>query len=306
MIKFLIMDVDGTLTDGKIYMGNNGELFKAFDIKDGCGIKDLLPLYDIIPVIITARNSELLKKRCEELGVKELHQGVRDKLDCLRDIIKKYNQDNLSNYNLSNCAYIGDDILDLQCMISISKAGGKVGCPYDAVDSVYEIADFISTKKSGSGAVREFIEYLIEEKSTCEISVDEKISFVIEHINLLDFEKLEIGRYDLSNGIYYMVQEYTTRPASDCGLESHKKYIDIQWIIDGQEMIQVANINRLKLKKEYDFDNDIMFWEIPKHICSCVLSKNSYLVLYPNDAHRPSLYIGSSNVVKKIVVKIPC
>ena len=54
MIKYLIMDVDGTLTDGKIYMGPNGETIKVFDIKDGCGIKDILPQYDIIPVIITA------------------------------------------------------------------------------------------------------------------------------------------------------------------------------------------------------------------------------------------------------------
>lgn len=62
MIKFLIMDVDGTLTDGKIYMGNQGELMKAFDVKDGCGIKDILPQYGIVPIIITARESEILKK----------------------------------------------------------------------------------------------------------------------------------------------------------------------------------------------------------------------------------------------------
>ena len=80
MIKFLIMDVDGTLTDGKIYMGNKGELFKAFDVKDGCGIKDILPEYGIIPVIITARQSDILKRRCEELNIINLYQGVRHKL----------------------------------------------------------------------------------------------------------------------------------------------------------------------------------------------------------------------------------
>ena len=66
-IKFLVMDVDGTLTDGKIYMGNEGELFKAFDVKDGCGIKDLLPQLGIVPVIITARESKILENRCNEL-----------------------------------------------------------------------------------------------------------------------------------------------------------------------------------------------------------------------------------------------
>ena len=67
MIKYLIMDVDGTLTDGKIYMGPNGETIKVFDIKDGCGIKDILPQYDIIPVIITARETKMLENRCKEL-----------------------------------------------------------------------------------------------------------------------------------------------------------------------------------------------------------------------------------------------
>lgn len=77
--KFLIMDVDGTLTDGKIYMADSGELFKAFDIKDGCGIKDILKLYGIIPIIITARQSKILENRCKELDISYLFQGIRKK-----------------------------------------------------------------------------------------------------------------------------------------------------------------------------------------------------------------------------------
>ena len=69
-IKFLIMDVDGTLTDGKIYMGQDGEMAKAFDIKDGAGIALVLPKNNIIPVIITARESKILANRCEELKEK--------------------------------------------------------------------------------------------------------------------------------------------------------------------------------------------------------------------------------------------
>ena len=69
MIRILIMDVDGTLTDGKIYMGCQGEVMKAFDVKDGCGIKDILPEAGIIPVIITGRKSEIVKRRCEELNI---------------------------------------------------------------------------------------------------------------------------------------------------------------------------------------------------------------------------------------------
>ena len=152
-IKYLIMDVDGTLTDGKIYMGCNGEVFKAFDIKDGCGIHDILIPKGIIPVIITGRSSEILENRCKELGITQLYQGVSDKLDKLTEIIKEE--------NLSQTAYIGDDINDLPCMSEIKQVGGVVGCPKDAVNEVKEISDFVSNKNGGNGAVREFIEWMI-------------------------------------------------------------------------------------------------------------------------------------------------
>ena len=89
-VKFLVLDVDGTLTDGKIYMGQDGELAKAFNVKDGCGILLELPLYDIVPVIITARESQILERRCSELNITELHQGVKDKLEKLTSIVNKY------------------------------------------------------------------------------------------------------------------------------------------------------------------------------------------------------------------------
>lgn len=160
MIKFLVMDVDGTLTDGKIYMGNDGEVFKVFNIKDGCGIYDILPQFDIIPVVITARNSKIVHRRCEELKIKEIHQGCRDKIKKLNEILVNYSKTQREEYNFSNCAYIGDDLLDIPCMEQIKHAGGIVGCPSDAVDEVKEIADFISQFRGGSGAVREYIDYL--------------------------------------------------------------------------------------------------------------------------------------------------
>ena len=152
MIKFLVMDVDGTLTDGKIYMGQNGEVFKAFDVKDGFGIKDILQEINISPIIITARYSDILIRRCEELGIKYVFQGERDKLKKLNQfIIEKSKVDNY-RYELSEIAYIGDDILDLQCMLPIKNNGGIVGCPKDAVKEVTKIATFISSRNGGDGA----------------------------------------------------------------------------------------------------------------------------------------------------------
>ena len=152
MIKYLVMDVDGTLTDGQIYMGNDGEAMKAFSIKDGCGIHDILIPAGITPVIITGRTSKIVENRCGEIGIKEIHQGISNKIEKLLSITD----------DLSSVAYIGDDINDLSCMLPIKKAGGKIGCPADAVKKVKEIADFISTKNGGDGAVREFIEWLVE------------------------------------------------------------------------------------------------------------------------------------------------
>ena len=151
MIKYLVMDVDGTLTDGKIYMSNDGEGMKAFSIKDGCGIHDILIPAGIIPVIITGRTSKIVEKRCGEIGIKEIHQGISNKIEKLLSITS----------NLSEVAYIGDDINDLSCMKPVREAGGKIGCPADAVKKVKELADFISTKNGGDGAVREFIEWLV-------------------------------------------------------------------------------------------------------------------------------------------------
>ena len=109
-IKLLIIDVDGTLTDGKIYMGENDEIMKAFDVKDGYGIAHILPKLGIVPVIITGRESEIVANRAAELGISEVYQGVFDKLDTLKTVAEKY------ECSPDNLAYIGDDINDLPCI----------------------------------------------------------------------------------------------------------------------------------------------------------------------------------------------
>jgi len=144
------MDVDGTLTDGKIYMSANGEFMKAFNIKDGYAIARLRG-YGIEPVIITGRKSEIVSQRCAELRITELYQGIENKSYKLRDICKKYRID------LSQVAYIGDDLNDLACM----KICGYSACPSDAVILVKESVDYVCKEKGGDGAVREFIDYLL-------------------------------------------------------------------------------------------------------------------------------------------------
>lgn len=152
-IKMLVMDVDGTLTDGKIYMGSDGEVFKAFDVKDGYSIAHLHEV-GIIPVIITGRKSKIVENRAKELNIKEVYQGVSDKVEKLKEVAKS------NGVLLEEVAYIGDDLNDLDCM----GICGLSACPNDAIDEVTSNVDFKCNKNGGYGAVREFIEYI----SSCE------------------------------------------------------------------------------------------------------------------------------------------
>lgn len=154
-IKYLVLDVDGTLTDGCVYMGENGELCKAFNIKDGYGICHQAIPAGIVPVILTGRTSNIVLNRCKELGINEIHQGISDKLGELNEILAERGE------TLKDCAYMGDDLNDLHVMKAIKAAGGLIGCPADAAAGVIELADFVSSKDGGRGCVREFIEWIL-------------------------------------------------------------------------------------------------------------------------------------------------
>ncbi len=150
------MDVDGTLTNGKIYIGQREEVFKAFSCKDGYGITHILKPSGIKPVIITGRVSDIVKNRCKEHGIELLFQGASDKVAVLDDLLKQLGS------SLDECAYIGDDMNDYEVMNKIRLNGGITACPCDAVKGIKDICSFISTKEGGNGAVREFIEYITE------------------------------------------------------------------------------------------------------------------------------------------------
>jgi len=154
-IKYFVMDADGTLTDGKIYMGNNGELCKSFNIKDGYGIYNILIPKGIIPVVITGRFSKILENRCQEIGIKLLYQNIQNKIEILDKLLLS------TNCTYEHVAYIGDDVNDLSCIRAVKKAGGLIGCPADAIKDIKQLADFVSVKNGGDGAVRDFINWII-------------------------------------------------------------------------------------------------------------------------------------------------
>ena len=150
-IKLVAFDVDGVMTDGSIRYDENGTEYKTFNAKDGHGIVSLNKA-GIITAIITGRKNGTVERRAENLKIKELYQGSKNKISDLEKIMQKY------NVKFDEIAYMGDDIPDI-CILE--KVALK-GCPADAVDEVKAIANFISTKNGGRGAVREFCDYILK------------------------------------------------------------------------------------------------------------------------------------------------
>lgn len=156
-IKLLALDVDGVLTDGTINIGDNGEIFKGFNAKDGLGISCALRS-DLLIAIITGRKSEIIHKRAAELGITLLCEGVKDKNAELLRLTKDL------NLSQEQVAYMGDDLNDLPAF----KAAGFAFAPQDAVAEVIINADYVVEKNGGRGAVRSAIEMILKAQNKWE------------------------------------------------------------------------------------------------------------------------------------------
>ncbi len=166
-IKLLILDCDGVLTDGMICYDNNRIETKNFSAKDGLGIK-LLSLTDIKVAVITGRESEILKQRCEDLGIEMLYQKVRNKVAVAEDILDKL------KLKWVNVAYMGDDWNDYPVMQKVALAA----TPSDAFPSIKNLVDYVALRRGGDGAVREFIEYILQEKGIYEKTINTFIEYL--------------------------------------------------------------------------------------------------------------------------------
>lgn len=295
MIKYLVMDIDGSLTDGKIYFGNDGEMMKAFSVKDGYAIKHLLKRAGIEPIVITARSSEIVMNRCAELEISKIYQGKVDKLVVLNEI--------LCGESLQSCAYFGDDILDLDCISAVKEARGITGSPADAAIEVRGKVDYVCLNKAGEGALREFTEWLMSADVEM-ISVKKRVDAAIDYIESMDKSELKPGIYVVNDNFYYIVQEYMTGQTRECHLESHRKNINIQWILQGEEIVEIADCARLCVEKDYDTESDVMFWRRPERTAESMLRKNSYIVIYPETAYMAHSVIGIPEKIKKIVARV--
>lgn len=154
-IKLFVCDIDGVFSDGRIYLGNEGEELKAFHTKDGYGIK-ALGASGVDVAVITGRQSNIVQTRMSALNVKHIVQGEENKLPALKNIVAKL------SLSPEQVAYIGDDMPDYECMAYV----GLSIAVNDAHPSILKLADYTTFTRGGFGAVREVCDMLMQSQNT--------------------------------------------------------------------------------------------------------------------------------------------
>ncbi len=162
MLKYLVIDVDGTMTDGGVYYDENGNELKKFNTKDAAGFFAAHKA-GIEILVLTGRECKATERRMKELKVDFVHQNIKNKMEFLKDFIGS------RNITKEEIGYIGDDLNDLPPM----TLTGFVGCPADSCAEVREKADYVSPLKGGEGAVRDIVEFILRKSGEWEEAVAE-------------------------------------------------------------------------------------------------------------------------------------
>lgn len=152
-VKMVVLDVDGTLTDGGIYYDSCGNELKRFDVKDGLAIKVGIEA-GLIFAVLTGRCSPMVQRRVSELGIQFLEEGIQEKYPALVRFAES------NKVLLDEICYIGDDLNDFQAMNSV----GLRACPADAAEEIKNICEIVAEHNGGYGAVRECIQILLTKR----------------------------------------------------------------------------------------------------------------------------------------------
>lgn len=149
-IRLVVFDVDGVMTDGRLYLGPDGAEFKSMHVRDGLGLKRLQAM-DITPAVISGRPSRAVEDRLLELGLQYIYLNIDDKPGAFADLCE------VLGVSPDECAVMGDDLPDLPLM----QSAGLALCVADAVPEVLAAADWASSRNGGDGAVREACDFII-------------------------------------------------------------------------------------------------------------------------------------------------
>jgi len=159
-VKLMIFDVDGVLTDGRLYLSDNGEEMKAFSTRDGQGIK-LLREAGIAVGVITARSSRVVERRARELGIELLRQGASDKAGVLAELLSG------QNLQASEAGYMGDDLADLPVLMRCGFAATVQSAP----EVVRTRVHYVARAAGGEGAAREVCEFILRAQNALEQAI---------------------------------------------------------------------------------------------------------------------------------------
>lgn len=132
----------------------------------------------------------------------------------------------------------------------------------------------------------------------------DRINKAISYVNGVDLVKAEVGKYVIDDDSYYLVQEYNSKTRENCKLEAHKKYVDVQWIVSGEEELDIVSPEGLEVSEEYNEDKDVVFYKAPVLMQRIILRSGSYMVILPEMAHMPGCAVNESVAVKKVVIKV--
>lgn len=160
-IRLAVFDVDGVLTDGRLYYSDSGAEIKAFDVRDGHGLK-MLEASGVRLAIITSRSSRAVELRAQNLGIQRLFQGVADKLAAFEALLAR------EGLEMTEASYMGDDLVDLAVLM---RCGLAVAVP-EAAQAVLDQAHYVTRAPGGGGAVREFCEMVMRAQGTFDSQLD--------------------------------------------------------------------------------------------------------------------------------------
>jgi 3-deoxy-D-manno-octulosonate 8-phosphate phosphatase (KDO 8-P phosphatase) len=152
-VSFILLDVDGVLTDGRIVIGSDGHEAREFFVRDGMGIR-IGQESGLTVGLLSGRESAVVTARAAELGITELHQGVRHKAVCFREILTR------NGLTPDAVCYMGDDVID----VPVLRLAGLSVAPADAAPEARQAAHYVTERQGGRGAVREMIDLVLRAK----------------------------------------------------------------------------------------------------------------------------------------------
>lgn len=135
-------------------------------------------------------------------------------------------------------------------------------------------------------------------------TLQEKIDAALEVMKNVNFDEMELGKHVVNDDFFMLIQKYDSKEPEVMRHEAHKKYVDIQYVVEGKECIEIAPVSVMEVDEPYSEERDVVFFKDTAQAAKVVLTDGGYAILYPEDSHKPGMRVGESVPVKKIVGKV--